>query len=1326
MKLKKLIAAGLAVVMTGGLVPVNAAETKEGDTVLPYQNEALTFEERAADLVSRMTLEEKVSQLQNSASAISRLGVSKYNYWREGLHGVARQGQATSFPSPLSMSNTWDREIVKEAADITSTEARLKNSRTDLNYWSPTINMARDPRWGRNEETFGEDPYLTTQLGTKFIEGMQGNDPKYLKTIATLKHFIANNCEGERTSGSSVMDEQTLRDYYGKAFEDIIKAAAPGAVMSSYNATTVTRNGETIQKDGYLPWDYLPSPANPYILTDLLRRTWGFGGFVTGDCGAVNYLNSTAAYKKTLFPDAEVLGDIPQSSTVAKAFQAGNDLDCGSVANAGALEAIQNGELDENTVDIALYRAFLERMKTGEFDSSVPYRSINAKIEAPEHVAVAEKAAEESWVLLKNEDNILPLKDDVKNIAIVGSYAGQAFLGDYSGLPTDTTTPYQGLVEVFKNKANVEYIGAVGDDTPLFNIKSLKLVKNDNTEVNVDLSSASISVIDSKTNKTGVQKSGTSLVDFTPVGTASINNVDFTDVKSIKAEMSADALSPGGSLLIGYGSLSQTVSDIKVPLTGSKDTYETAEAVCTANAGGYSGKATLFLSASTVSEFKLEDNKDKLDAADVIIAYAGTNLSESSESNDREHITLPTDQAHVKAITDAYPDKTIVAMQTVGQMDISPFADKAKAILWTSYNGQKQGLAFAKIIAGDVNPSGKLTTTWYAPSDLEKLSLRSKEESSGGITWKRNTGYQIRQSADYPGRTYQYYNGKPVYPFGYGLSYTNYEYSNLKLSQNTIDANGSINVSVDVKNTGSADGSEVVQLYVKAPGGNGTDLPIKQLKGFERVDLKAGESKTVTMSLNIPALHFFSESDQKIYVPAGTYTIVVGKNSTDETNTAALTVTGSLKSELDKVVAVPTGVRVIGAVNADATHVDELMSVDANISAVMTDQTSVDLSTAEVSYESSDDNVAVVDALGHVKSGTKSGTATITATVTLGGVTKSTSFPVAVQTKAAITPETLKTYTDRLDAAYAAYKQSDYSETNWGLLEGIYNEAKKALEKEVDSDKLEPTTKNAIDGMANIRKKPAPGTQIYVIDEYKDSVSGSIVTKITYNGDSMEPSAVLIAAVYNADGSLNRVVNTDIGDSGEYSIAGSFVSGEKVELYIWKDLDTMEPLSDKHEHVFTISADAMVTVYNFSDPKFDPWRGSANDMPLQKIDIWDGYGSFNDKNAGNLTYEYGGTTYTFSKALQAGAGNETRRCIYFTPAPGFAKCTLTVIFDSSAADRPMYIKQGGKTLAEGAGPNNDKPKALSITAEITDFTQPVYIYGGSSNKNLLGAIVAYE
>lgn len=1327
MRLKRVISLGLCAAMLFGSISISAAEEAEpieaeevtaaGESeMLPYQDESLSFEERAADLVSRMTLEEKVAQLGHSAPAISRLGVSKYNYWREALHGVARNGRATSFPSPLSMSNTWDRELLGEEGSVIGTEARAKAKEKnikDLSYWSPTINMSRDPRWGRNDETLGEDPYLTTQYGDEFVSGMQGSDSKYLQTIATLKHYVANNCEGERQQGSSVMDEQTLREYYARAFEDIIEDSAPASVMSSYNATTVTRNGEQL-------FDYLPSSSNPYLLTELLRRTFGFNGYVVSDCGSLNNNNSRLPYKRTLFPDRD-LSDVTQAETWAPTIKAGNDLDCGSVSQAYAYEAVENGYVTEEDLDVALYRCFLQRFRTGEFDSTNPYAAIStSELETAAHVDVAEKAAEEAWVLLKN-DGILPVTKENPNIAIVGDMAGTTYLGDYSGEPVDTTSPYKGLCEEF-GEENVHYLGGVDDNEVLLNVKSLNLVKADGTKTSVDLSKA--------TAATGLTVSGTSLKNLTKSAQAVIKNVDFSNVVSVEAELATGSNTenaPVSTLLIGYGSATLQVAAIKAEKTETAETYATVSAAYTGADGGYNGTADLYITVSPAAAFSVSTYKEELDAADVILAYGATTTADSKESNDRSSISMPSHQSHVKAICDAYPDKTVVVLQTVGQMDVSTFENNAKAIMWTCYNGQKQGTALASIISGKVNPSGRLSTTWYDPADLLKMPCSTTgggTTDSAGIKWYRNTNYQIRQSGDYPGRSYQYYSGTPVYSFGYGLSYTDFKYSNMKLSSNTADANGAVNVSVDVENTGSVAGDEVVQLYVKVPGGDGVNLPLKQLKGFERVSLEAGEKKTVTMTLDIADIHFYDEATQTEYVPTGNYTIMAGKNANDaDMLSESLNVSGTLKSELSVVCAVPNGIQTIGAINEDGTLNSTLKSINIALSAKMSDEAVIELDSGNTAYSSSNTEIVVVDENGTITAGTKDGTAIITAEVTVDGVTKSATVPVTNLTKAAITDAMRAEKLAALETAYKSYDMSLYSAVNQQLITSIYEAAKAELETMTDSDLLDPTTDKAVADMAAVRKMPAPGTKIYEITSMNDTIYGNIETEITYNGDSMDPKAVVLAAVYNADGTLNRVVPTDIADTGSYVIEGNFVNGDKTELYIWDSVENMQPLSDKISHDFTISDNVNVTFYNFSDSDFDSFRGLTEGITAGPVNGISATGAIADKSK-NVTYSFNGTDYKFTKSLQTGSGSTAKANLFFTPAQGYSKCTVTVIFDGNGGDgRVQNIAQGGKVLATA---NSVSTGVTELTAEITDFSQPVYTYGGGSNKNIYAMIIAYE
>ncbi len=929
--------------------PAPTAEPTPAPTVEPtpvpedapaYLDTTLSFEERAADLVSRMTLEEKVSQIGYKAAAIDRLGVKAYNYWREALHGVARQGKATSFPSPLSMSNTWNRDIVYQVADITSTEARGKNSKTDLSYWSPTINMARDPRWGRNEETYGEDPYLTGQLASEFVKGMQGSDEKYLKTIATLKHFAANNNEKNRRGGSSIMSEYNFRNYYTKVFQNVTEEVMPASVMSSYNATSIYRNGELI-------YNYKPSAANPYLLTDLLRRNWGFDGYVTSDCGAGEDLIKNAAYKKGMLGSS----DVDESAAVADAFLSGLDIECylggGCASTTYGVEAVEKGYMSEEELETAIYHLFLQRFRTGEFDNGATYSDITKSVlEKQEHIDVAEKAAEESWVLLKN-DGILPLASTAKNIAIVGNYAGEVILGDYSGEPEYLVTPYEGIkaeIASVNPDATLSYLGATPDDAELFNLKSLTLVLSDGKTRSIDLSKAE--------SVTGMTLENGMFTGVTPKASAVIKNVDFTDAISVKAEMSTNSGSLGGSIEFNYGSANgPSVALVTGSSTGSIDTYKEFTADYTGADGGYGGVADLYISASAnEKEFTVENYKSQLDSADVIIAYVGTTLADSKESNDRASIAIPSHQAHAKAIVDAYADKTVVAMQAVGQLDTAPVS-KAKAIMWTSYNGQTQGTALGKVLTGQVNPSGKLTTTWYTSEDLSNMELsNSTKQTIDGIEGFY-TDYDIQPDGDDPGHTYQYYTGTPLYPFGYGLSYTNFEYSNITIDKTDVDANGTVTITADVKNTGTVAGKEAVQLYVSHPENNDPLMPAKQLKGFDKIELGAGETKTVTFTLDVKDMNLFSEVEQKTYVPEGTYTAYVSKNADDEALSATFNVTGTLASTLKTVKAMPDGVTVNGAICEDGTDLESVTKIDSKVSAIMTDEVWVDLENAEKSVE---------------------------------------------------------------------------------------------------------------------------------------------------------------------------------------------------------------------------------------------------------------------------------------------------------------------------------------------------------------------------------------
>ena len=1051
----------------GNYVYVKIYNSKIGEDgkELSYLDTSLSFEERAADLVSRMTLEEKVSQLGYRAAAIERLGVSAYNYWREALHGVARQGQATSFPVPLAMSNTWNRSLIYKLADITSTEARAKNSKYDLSYWSPTVNMARDPRWGRNEETMGEDPYLTGQLGSEFVKGMQGNDETYLKTISTLKHFAANNNEKNRSNGSSLMTEFNFRNYYTKVFKNITEQANPASVMTSYNATTITRNGEYI-------YNFIPSLSNSYLLQDLLRRNWGFSGYVTSDCGAGAYLLASNAFK------TGILGSdsLPDEQYIAEAYKSGLNLECYQSGNNKSglhgVAAVENGYLSELELGRVVYELFLQRFRTGEFDLDCTYRNITSSvIETDENVAVAEEVAEESWVLLKNDDNTLPLKKDVTKVAVVGNMANTLALGDYSSTPTKTVNPIQGIRKELTNaNANVEvnHLGVVSDDESLFNVKSITLVLKNGSTRAVDLSKA--------TGVSGMTVSNGTFIDVTPTAKAVISNVNFDSVASVQVEM-ATGSRKGGSINIAYGNGGPTVASVSSQTTANADTYVACTGEYTGEDGGYNGTADMYISASVAVEpFSVAAYQAQLDAADVIIAYAGTvpkqagfGDADSSESKDRATIDLPESQLHVNEITEAYPDKTIVVMQTVGQINVEPFMDNCKAILWTSYNGQTQGTALGKVLTGEVNPSGKLTTTWYKNDDVKKMELAGTTKTIEDISGVY-TNYNIQADGDNPGHTYQYYSKTPVYPFGYGLSYTNFEYSNMTMDKTSVDANGTLNFTVDVKNTGSVAGKEVIQLYVAAPNSGVGTTPTKQLKGFEKVELQPNETKTVSFSLDIKELYLFDEAAQKDIITTGTYTAYIAKNANDTALSKQFEVTGTLESILKTVKAIPSGILVKGLVYEDGTGLTSGTTISSNVSAIMSDEAWADLdsSSTTVVYTSDNTDVASVDENGIVTSGAKEGVTTIHISVTINGKTVSTSYPVVNQIEIKPSPEEVEAAKAELTESYNKLPKAAYSDKNYAELTAIYQQGLASLDAVMIKTELNTVLAKAINDLNSI------------------------------------------------------------------------------------------------------------------------------------------------------------------------------------------------------------------------------------------------------------------
>lgn len=396
---------------------------------------------RVKTLVGQMTLAEKVAQLVGESDSIPHLNLPSYNYWNECLHGVARAGEVTVFPQAINLASTWDTVLVKRVASAISTEARLKYLEIGkgLTYWSPTINMARDPRWGRNEETYGEDPYLTSRLGVAFVKGLQGDHPVYLKTVATVKHFVANNEENNRFSSSSQIPTKQLYEYYFPAYEACVKEANVQSVMTAYNAF----NG-------------VPPSGSRWLLNEVLRKEWGFDGFVVSDCGAIGVMNWQHRVVNSL-EEAAALG-----------VNSGCDLECGTTYKENLVQAVEQGLISEPTIDQAVTRVLTARFKLGEFDpiELVPYNHYDKKLLAGKKFAeLAYEAAVKSVVLLKNE-NLLPLnKEKIKSVAVVGPFADYNYLGGYSGQPPYSITLLRGIKELMGKKGKVNYLNGIGAST---------------------------------------------------------------------------------------------------------------------------------------------------------------------------------------------------------------------------------------------------------------------------------------------------------------------------------------------------------------------------------------------------------------------------------------------------------------------------------------------------------------------------------------------------------------------------------------------------------------------------------------------------------------------------------------------------------------------------------------------------------------------------------------------------------------------------------------------------------------------------------------------
>ncbi|HWD94324.1 MAG TPA: glycoside hydrolase family 3 C-terminal domain-containing protein [Verrucomicrobiae bacterium] len=724
-------------VVSGGLAlaavepnPLTAPLTSEKPL---YLDTGAPIDRRVADLVSRLTLEEKGVALDHDGPDLERIGL-RSDKWNQCLHGVVWTQPTTMFPVSIAMAATWDTNLVHQEGVAISDEARaiyngwhqdphFIGAHKGLIYRAPVINISRNPYWGRINECYGEDPFLTGRIGVAYVEGLQGDDPHYLKLAATLKHFAVNNVEKNRQSLSATVSERMLYEYWLPHWRDCVVEAHAQSLMASYNGINGT-----------------PNNINHWLLTDVLKNLWHHEGFVVSDLGGVDSMVNGHFDSRITFVDA-----------VAESLMAGCDFSDKEFRENIPL-AVRTNKLTEARLDDAVTRVLRTRMRLGEFDPQEknPYSKISTNvIGSPENRALALKAAREAIVLLENKNDFLPLdKTKLKTIAVIGPHADLFTAGGYSGIARNPVKPLEGIRN---HVSGAEIIYAAGCS----------------------------------------------------ITTGQRRNADAPAVDEAK---------------------------------------EMQEAV------------------------------DAARRADVAVLYLGTTTGIESEGRDRTSLGLPANQEKLAEAVIAANPKTVVVLMSAGPLVVPWLKDHARAMLQGWWLGEEGGNAIADVIFGDVNPSGRLPYTIYA----SEMQVPPQDE------------YDISK-----GYTYMYVKGAPLYPFGFGLSYSQFSYSGLQVPQRGISADEKISVTVNVKNTGHRAGDDVVQLYTREINPSVT-RPVRELRGFQRVSLAAGETKAVTFAVPAEKLAYYDETQHAFVVESGKYEIQIGAFATDIRATATLQVTGGV------------------------------------------------------------------------------------------------------------------------------------------------------------------------------------------------------------------------------------------------------------------------------------------------------------------------------------------------------------------------------------------------------------------------------------------------
>ncbi|MBR1379639.1 MAG: glycoside hydrolase family 3 C-terminal domain-containing protein [Bacteroidaceae bacterium] len=833
---------------------------------LPYQNPNLSAHERAVDLCSRLTLDEKAKLMLDDSPAIPRLGIKRFQWWSEALHGVANMGNVTNFPEPIGMAASFNPDMVYRVFDATSTEARahwnqLMQSGGDvtrfhsLSFWTPNVNIFRDPRWGRGQETYGEDPYLTGVMGSSVVRGLQGpEDSKYRKTWACAKHYaVHSGPEWSRHTANLVnVSPRDLYETYLPAFKTLVEDAKVREVMCAYQRL-----------------DDEPCCSSGRLLQDILRDEWGFQYLVVSDCSAVSDIHQTH----------HTASDATHSA--ARAALAGTDVECGyDYAYRSLPDAVRRGLIKEKDVDTHVIRLLEGRFDLGEMDdpSLVEWSKIPASVlECKEHTDLALEMARQTMTLLRNEGNALPLSTKEK-IAVIGPNADNRPMmwGNYNGTPTRTVTILEGLKAMGKVAKYLPGCDLTDDKivTPVFDQLSFEgrrgikgtfwnNTRREGNPVTTEYYTAPFA----KTTAGNYQFApGVNLTDFSAQYQTVLRPRQSGEVVVNVESVSNFEVYINGERKVRQSTWRTTPTRTPIQVEAGKE-YNIEIRFSHIHTYGANMKVNIGIE----SVINYQDIIDQLQGINTVVFVGGIAPSLEGEEmpvsidgfkgGDRTHIELPAVQRNFLKALKAAGKKVVFVNCSGSAIAFQPETDSCDAILQAWYPGMKGGQAVAEVLYGKYNPSGKLPVTFYRSSaqlgDFEDYSM--------------------------DGRTYRYMKtDSPLYPFGFGLSYTTFDIGSAKLSEQVLDLNKmrAVNLDIPVINTGSRDGAEVVQVYVRNP--QDPDGPLMQLRAFQRIELKAGEKGNVHMHLNKKTFEWFDEATNTVITKAGQYELLYGNSSAPE------------------------------------------------------------------------------------------------------------------------------------------------------------------------------------------------------------------------------------------------------------------------------------------------------------------------------------------------------------------------------------------------------------------------------------------------------------